>query len=116
MDIRSADSVQNKKTDFPRFCDSRAGQFYRSVWWRRSELAYCKTIQEFSQTNKETAMKIGFVSIDEVNRSLAQQMIPPEIQLECCSSGECAGQVDAWVYDLDQLPVDLRNHLLLSLC
>ena len=60
-------------------------------------------------------MKIGFVSIDEVNRNLAQQLIPPEMQLECCTTGDSAAQIDAWVYDLDQLPADLRNRVLLGL-
>jgi hypothetical protein len=60
-------------------------------------------------------MKIGFVSIDEVNRNLAQQMVPPEMQLECCTTGDTAAKIDAWVYDLDQLPAGLRNSILLSL-
>ena len=50
-----------------------------------------------------------------MNRNLAQQMIPPEMQLECCTTGDCGLQVDAWVYDLDQVPADLRNRVLLSL-
>ncbi|MBI3861072.1 MAG: hypothetical protein HY290_04170 [Planctomycetia bacterium] len=60
-------------------------------------------------------MKIGFVSIDEVNRHLAQQMIPPELELECNVTGDFSVPIDAWVYDLDQLPDDVRSRVLLSL-
>jgi hypothetical protein len=62
-----------------------------------------------------TTMRIGFVSIDDVNRNLAQQMLPPEMQLECSETGDSSAQIDAWVYDLDQLPPGQRNSVLLKL-
>ena len=57
-------------------------------------------------------MRIAMVSGDEVNRDLAQRMIPDGMQLECSLNGSSRQHVDAWIYDLDQLPPVDRSQIL----
>jgi hypothetical protein len=57
--------------------------------------------------------------MDEVNCNLAERMITviaEEIQLECFAGRSSNARIDAWIYDLDQLPPDDRNLILRTLC
>src|SRR6516165_4663901 len=64
---------------------------------------------------RDITMRIAYLTTDEVNRAWAEELADRTAHTLTLSLGPPDQQVDAVVYDLDYLPIDVREHVLTTL-